>query len=107
MVIEEVKSPEPKPSVAEAENTVIRVESMQEESQSVPSLQPVQENKIEVLEQQNYDPREEVIQNMNIQMHHLLEQNAQLQGIVEGLKGQNANYQVMMNEMKGKTSDIR
>ena len=31
-------------------------------------------------------------------MHHLLEQNVQLQGIVEGLKGQNANYQVMMDE---------
>ena len=42
MVTEEVKSSESKPSFAEAENIVVRVEPIQEEFQSTPSLQPVQ-----------------------------------------------------------------
>lgn len=79
----------------------MKIDPSQEESEAMPYQQPVQDNDPQTINQENYDPREEVIQNMNIQMHHLLQQNAQLQSIVEGLNNQINTYQVKMNEMQG------
>ena len=98
---EETKFDEPELSAVEAESTVVKIDPSQEESEAMPYQQPVQDNDPQTINQENYDPREEVIQNMNIQMHHLLQQNAQLQSIVEGLNNQINTYQVKMNEMQG------